>query len=147
VPGFHDIERHADAETVPGLVVYRFDAPIFFANARHLRVEARALVAGAHTPVRWFVLDASAVFDLDVTAAEGLEKLRREFEEEGVVLGIAEARAPMRRMLWRTGLVERIGRENLHPTVGAAVRSFLELHAEAAGHLPGGVPPTPPAVH
>ncbi|WP_163988441.1 SulP family inorganic anion transporter [Pyxidicoccus caerfyrddinensis] len=147
VPGFHDIERHADAETVPGLVVYRFDAPIFFANARHLREEARALVAGARAPVRWFVLDASAVFDLDVTAAEGLEKLRREFEEEGVVLGIAEARAPMRRMLWRTGLVERIGRENLHPTVGAAVRSFLEVHAEAAGHLPGGVPPTPPAVH
>ncbi len=147
VPGYHDIERYEDAETVPGLVVYRFDAPLFFANARHLREEARALVAGAQTPVRWFVLDASAVFDLDTTAAAGLEKLWREFEEEGVVLVIAEARAPLRRLLRRTGLEQRIGRENLYPTVGAAVRSFLALRAGATGQPPGAAPPTPPAMH
>ncbi|WP_233583414.1 SulP family inorganic anion transporter [Corallococcus sp. CA053C] len=145
--GFHDIERYADAETIPGLVIYRFDAPLFFANARYLREEARALVAGARTPVRWFVLDASAAFDLDVTAAEGLEKLRREFKEEGVVLGIAEARAPLRRMLRRTGLTQRLGPENLHPSVEEAVRSFVALRAGDAGPRPEGTPPAPPALH
>ncbi|MCP3137532.1 SulP family inorganic anion transporter [Pyxidicoccus xibeiensis] len=145
--GYHDIERYADSETMPGLIIYRFDAPLFFANARHLREEARGLVASARAPVRWFVLDASAVFDLDVTAAEGLEKLRREFEEEGVTLVIAEARAPLRRLLRRTGLAERLGPEHLHPTVEAAVAAFLEGRGGAAGPPPRDVPPPPPTVH
>jgi len=126
MPGYHDIERSENAETVPGLIIYRFDAPLFFANARHLREQARVLVTSAEEPVRWFVIDASAVFDMDVTAAEGLEKLRREFEEEGIVLGIAEARAPLRALLRRTGLLERLGPENVHATVGAAVHHFLK---------------------
>ncbi|NMO14621.1 sulfate permease [Pyxidicoccus fallax] len=147
MPGYHDVERYAGAETIPGLIIYRFDAPLFFANARHLREEARALVAGSLAPVRWFLLDASAVFDLDITAAEGLEKLRREFEEEGVTLVIAEARAPLRRMLRRSGLAERLGPEHLHPTVEAAVRAFLEEQARAAGQPPHAAPPAPPTVH
>ncbi|NOK04940.1 MULTISPECIES: SulP family inorganic anion transporter [unclassified Myxococcus] len=145
VPGYHDIERFENAETVPGLVIYRFDAPLFFANARHLREQARALVSSADAPVRWFVLDASAVFDMDVTAAEGLEKLRREFEEEGVVLGIAEARAPLRALLRRTGLLERLGPENVHATVEAAVHHFL-MDADAR-HTRDGAPPALPPVH
>lgn len=145
--GYHDITRYAGAETIPGLIIYRFDAPLFFANARHLCEEARALIAGSPVAVRCFLLDASAVFDLDVTAAEGLEKLRREFEEEGVVLAIAEARAPLRRLLRRSGLAERMGPENLHPTVEAAVHGFLERQASAAGSPPHGEPLPPPAVH
>ncbi|WP_255217279.1 SulP family inorganic anion transporter [Myxococcus sp. AM010] len=145
VPGYHDIERSENSETVPGLVIYRFDAPLFFANARHLREQARALVASAETPVRWFVIDTSAVFDMDVTAAEGLEKLRREFEEADVVLGIAEARAPLRALLRRTGLLERLGPENMHPTVGVAVRRFL-MDASARPPL-AGEPPAPPHLH
>ncbi len=145
--GYHDIERYTDSETIPGLIIYRFDAPLFFANARHLREEARALVAGARAPVRWFLLDASSVFDLDVTAAEGLEKLRREFEEEGVALVIAEARAPLRRLLRRTGLAKRMGPEHLHPTVEVAVQAFLEAQERAAGQPPHAGPPAPPAVH
>lgn len=145
--GYHDIERYADSEMVPGLIIYRFDAPLFFANARHLREEARALVAAAGAPVRWFLLDASAAFDLDVTAAEGLEKLRREFEEEGVTLVIAEARAPLRRLLRRTGLAERLGPEHLHPTVEAAVEAFLAGRGGAAGATPRDVTPPPPVAH
>ncbi|MCY1035023.1 sulfate permease [Corallococcus sp. BB11-1] len=125
VPGWHDVEGHADAETVPGLVVYRFDAPLFFANARFLREQVRKLVAESRAPVKWFVLDASSVFDLDVTAAEGLEKLRHELEEEGIVFVVAQARAPMRSMLRRSGLRSLFGKEHLFPTVGAAVRAFL----------------------
>uniref|UniRef100_UPI0013D7D01D SulP family inorganic anion transporter n=1 Tax=Myxococcus vastator TaxID=2709664 RepID=UPI0013D7D01D len=145
VPGYHDIERSENSETVPGLVIYRFDAPLFFANARHLREQARALVANAEAPVRWFVIDTSAVFDMDVTAAEGLEKLRREFEEAGVVLGIAEARAPLRALLRRTGLLERLGSENMHPTVAVAVQRFL-MDA-GAKHARTGASPAPPHLH
>ncbi|RKH21003.1 sulfate permease [Corallococcus praedator] len=143
VPGWHDVEGHADAETVPGLVVYRFDAPLFFANARFLREQVRRLVAESRVPVKWFVLDASSVFDLDVTAAEGLEKLRRELEGEGIVLAVAQARAPMRSMLRRSGLLARLGKERLFPTVGAAVRAFQQeegprepVMAEAARPAP-----------
>ncbi len=125
----------------------QFDAPLFFANVRHLREQARALVAGAHFPVKWFLVDTAAVFDLDVTAAEGLESLRVELEEEGVVLAIAQAKAPLRELLRRTGLMESIGPENVHPTVGEAVRRFLALYPEAAGQPPAGAPPAPPAVH
>ncbi|WNG55426.1 sulfate permease [Archangium gephyra] len=147
VPGYHDIERHEGAETVPGLIIYRFDAPLFFANVRHLREQARALVAGARAPVQWFLVDTAAVFDLDVTAAEGLEHLRVELEEQGVVLAITQAKAPLRELLRRTGLMERIGPENIHPTVGEAVRRFLAREAGATGQPPAGAPLSPPAVH
>lgn len=145
--GYHDIHRYAGSVTIPGLIIYRFDAPLFFANARHLREEARALVAGSDSPVRWFLLDASSAFDLDITAAEGLEKLRREFEEEGIALVIAEAHAPLRRLLRRSGLAERLGPGHVHSTVEGAVGAFLKERAEAAGAPPDAAPPTPPAVH
>ncbi|AEI64704.1 sulfate permease [Corallococcus macrosporus] len=145
MPGYHDIERAENTETVPGLVIYRFDAPLFFANARHLREQARSLISSAEAPVRWFIIDTSAVFDMDVTAAEGLEKLRREFEDEGVVLGIAEPRAPLRVLLRRTGLLERLGPQNVHATVGAAVHHFLK--DAGARHPRAGEPPAPPPVH
>ncbi|WP_342373965.1 sulfate permease [Myxococcus stipitatus] len=124
VSGWHDVSRHADTRTLPGLLVYRFDAPMFFANARYLREQLRALVAEAKPTPREVVLDASAVFDLDVTAAEGLEKLRRELSERGIVLVIADANAPLRGMLRRTGLMERLGEENVYLTVEAAVARF-----------------------
>ncbi|RKH63837.1 SulP family inorganic anion transporter [Corallococcus aberystwythensis] len=126
MPGWHDVEGHADAETIPGLVVYRFDAPLFFANARFLREQVRHLVAASRQPVRWFVLDASSVFDLDVTAADSLEEVCHELTGEGIVFAVAQARAPMRRMLKRSGLAALIGQDLLFPTVGAAVRAYLE---------------------
>ncbi|MBN9682979.1 MULTISPECIES: SulP family inorganic anion transporter [unclassified Corallococcus] len=146
MPGWHDVEGHADAETIPGLVVYRFDAPLFFANARFLREQVRRLVAESRHPVRWFVLDASSVFDLDITAAESLEKVRHELTDEGLVFAVAQARAPMRRMLKRSGLAARIGEDRLFPTVGAAVRAYLESRDDArtAG---SGEPAASPRVH
>ncbi|RKH57426.1 sulfate permease [Corallococcus interemptor] len=146
LPGWHDVEGHADAETIPGLVVYRFDAPLFFANARFLREQVRHLVAASHPPVRWFVLDASSVFDLDITAAEGLEQVRHALADEDIVFAVAQARAPMRRMLKRSGLTARIGEERLFPTVGAAVRAYLEPRGDTrtAG---GGEPVSSSQVH
>lgn len=146
MPGWHDVEGHADAETIPGLVVYRFDAPLFFANARFLREQVRRLVADSRQPVRWFVLDASSVFDLDITAAESLEKVRHELTDEGLVFAVAQARAPMRRMLKRSGLAARIGEDRLFPTVGAAVRAYLESRDDA-GTAGSGEPAASPQVH
>ncbi|QAT87691.1 sulfate permease [Corallococcus coralloides] len=146
MPGWHDVEGHADAETIPGLVVYRFDAPLFFANARFLREQVRRLVADSRQPVRWFVLDASSVFDLDITAAESLEKVRHELTDEGLVFAVAQARAPMRRMLKRSGLAARIGEDRLFPTVGAAVRAYLESRDDA-GTAESGEPAASPQVH
>ncbi|WP_223637223.1 SulP family inorganic anion transporter [Corallococcus sp. EGB] len=146
VPGWHDVEGHADAETVPGLIVYRFDAPLFFANARFLREQVRRLVAEPRHPVRWFVLDASSVFDLDITAAESLVKVWHELAEEGIVFAVAQARAPMRRMLRRSGLQALIGARHLFPTVGAAVRAYLDTR-EGAWASRGGEPVHSPQVH
>ncbi|NOJ98338.1 sulfate permease [Corallococcus coralloides] len=146
MPGWHDVEGHADAETIPGLVVYRFDAPLFFANARFLREQVRRLVADSRQPVRWFVLDASSVFDLDITAAESLEKVRQELTDEGLVFAVAQARAPMRRMLKRSGLAARIGEDRLFPTVGAAVRAYLESRDDART-AESGEPAASPQVH
>jgi sulfate permease, SulP family len=142
VPGWHDVEGHAHAQTVPGLIVYRVDAPLFFANARFLREQVRRLVAESRHPVRWFVLDASAVFDLDVTAAESLEKVHRELEEEGIEFVVAQARAPMRATLRRSGLVELLGRDRLFPTVGAAVSAYLDQEPpRGAGREDAAAPP------
>lgn len=146
VPGWHDVEGHADAETVPGLVVYRFDAPLFFANARFLREQVRRLVAEPRHPVRWFVLDASSVFDLDITAAESLEKVCHELAEQDIVFAVAQARAPMRRMLWRSGLQDLMGQERLFPTVGAAVRAYLDAR-DGAWASRDGEPVPSPQVH
>ncbi|MBN8226053.1 sulfate permease [Corallococcus macrosporus] len=146
LPGWHDVEGHADAETVPGLVVYRFDAPLFFANARFLREQVRRLVADSRHPVRWFVLDASSVFDLDVTAAESLEKVWHELTDQDITFAVAQARAPMRRMLRRSGLQDLLGQDLLFPTVGAAVRAYLAARDDARA-VPDGEPLSSPQVH
>ncbi|WP_164021690.1 SulP family inorganic anion transporter [Pyxidicoccus trucidator] len=148
MPGWLDLTRHKEARAIPGLIVYRFDAPMFFANARHLRERVRELVAASRHPVEEVILDASSVYDLDVTAADGLEKLRGELEERGIVLVIGDANAPLRIMLRRTGLMDRLGSENVFLTVEEAVLRFLETHeARTAAGGESGASPVPPAVH
>jgi sulfate permease, SulP family len=129
-PGYHDVEGRPGSETLPGLVIYRVDAPLFFANARFVRERIHELIETARAPVRMFVLDCGAMFDLDVTAAEVLEELDREFDERGITLALAEPHAPMRRVLKRTGLLRNIGPQNIFATVGEAIRAYVE-RAEA----------------
>ncbi|MGC4118882.1 MAG: sulfate permease [Myxococcales bacterium] len=132
-PGYQDIERRPDSETLPGLIIYRVDAPLFFANARFLREQVHRLIDTAKTPVRMVVLDCGAMFDLDVTAAETLEELDREFDERGITLALAEPHAPMRRVLRRTGLLQKLGRENVFATVGESIRAYVERAAAGLG--------------
>ncbi len=126
IDGFHAIDQHENSETIPGLIVYRFDAPLFFANANYFVKHIRQLIAEAETPVEWFLVDAERVFDMDITAADVFRTLLDEFEREQVVLAIARASQPVYQMLERTGLVDRIGTEHFFPTVRTGVQTFIE---------------------
>lgn len=128
--GYHDIEHRPGSETLPGLIIYRLDAPLFFANARFLREQVHQLIDSAEAPVRMVVLDCGAMFDLDVTAAETLEELDRELDERAITLALAEPHAPMRSVLRRSGLLQKLGQENVFATVGESIRAYVE-RAEA----------------
>lgn len=125
-PGYRDIENQPGSETLPGLIIYRIDAPLFFANARFVREQVRNLVAQAESEVRMIVLDCGAMFDLDVTAAEMLAALDRELGQRGITLALAEPHAPMRDVLRRSGLWDKLERADIFRTVGEAIRAYIE---------------------
>jgi high affinity sulfate transporter 1 len=126
VKGYHDIERYPGARRIPGLLLYRFDAPLFFANADAFRERISRLVDESPEPVSWVVVCAEPITDVDTTAAEMLERLADELEVAGVELAFAELKDPVRDRLSRYGLVDRIGADRFFPTVGVAVRSYVE---------------------
>ena len=128
VDGYRDIERWEGAETVPGLLVYRFDAPPFFVNAEYLRQRVLELVA-ASEDVRWLVLNAEAWTYLDATAIDVLVQLHGELEERGVALVFARLKGRQREIFEETDLTTRIGPDRFFPTVRAAVAAFESAHA------------------
>lgn len=130
-PGYHGIDTEAPSSLVPGLLIYRVDGPLFFANARFVRERVREILEAFDEPVRLVVLDAGAVFDIDFTAAQSLQRLHGELEARGSDLAIAEPHEPIRRVLRRTGLLREIGEENVFPTVGAAIDAYLARAKEA----------------
>ena len=121
---FRDIKSHPGAEAFPGLVIYRFDASLLFFNADHFKSQVRSNVTQAQTGVRYFLLDAETMPLVDTTGAASLDELRAELDERGIVFAIAAAKAPVRAMLDRTGLTQRIGAARLFPTVESAVAAF-----------------------
>jgi sulfate permease, SulP family len=130
VDGYQDIEAYTNSETEPGLIVYRFDAPLFFANADYFLSRVQELIATAEYPIKWMLIDAEAIIDIDVTAAEALSTLQSELERKGIVLAIARASQPLQEMLKRAGLTERIGPEHFYPTVRTGVQAFLEQQGD-----------------
>jgi sulfate permease, SulP family len=117
----------ADKETAltePGLIVYRFDAPLVFANAAFFTERLEALVANAGAGLKCVILDAEAISDFDSTAAEALESLEADLERLGVDLWIARANGPLRELLELTGLMKRLGTEHIYPSVRAAVQAY-----------------------
>jgi len=118
-----------DKETVlteAGLIVYRFDAPLVFANAAFFTERLEELVATADVGLKCVILDAEAISDFDSTAAEALENVDAELERLGVELWIARANQPLRDLLQGTGLTKRLGKENIYPSVRAAVTAYRE---------------------
>jgi len=126
VKGYHDTQRYPNARQIPGLLLYRWDAPLFFANADTFRERIVELVDGAETPVRWVVVAAEPITDVDTTAAEAISELDMELERRGVELAFAEMKDPVKDRLQRYGLKATIGREYFFPTIGVAVHEFLE---------------------
>jgi len=123
VPGYHDVRSYPDAEHLPGLVLYRFDAPLIFANARVFRDQLRRLARTDPQPV-WIVLAAEPVTDVDTTAADMLGPLVAELRDRGTTLVWAELKDPVRRKLDRYGLTATIGPEHFFATLDEAVAAY-----------------------
>ncbi|MFE0023621.1 STAS domain-containing protein [Amycolatopsis sp. NPDC059021] len=120
----HDIDDYPEVRTVAGLVVYRYDAPLCFANAEDFHRRALAAVTAAKGPVRWFVLNAEAIVDLDVTAADALDRLRTEMTARGIVFALARAKQELCHDLARFGMLEAIGTDRVFPTLPTAVTAY-----------------------
>ena len=126
--GYHDSERHPEGRQVPGLLLYRFDAPLFFANAEVFRDDLHERIREAGPGLKRVVITAEPITDIDATADHTLLALHDELEVQGIELCFAELKGVVRDQLTRSGTVESIGREHFHPTVGQAVRAYVRAH-------------------
>ena len=129
VKGYHDIERHPEARQIPGLVLFRWDAPLFFANAELFHDRVLDAAVASPTPVHWLVVAAEPVTSVDVTSADMLVELDETLHAAGIELCFAEMKGPVKDKLKRFGLFTRLGAEAFFPTIGAAVSGYLETHA------------------
>ena len=129
IRGYHDIVRYPAARRVPGLVLFRWGAPLFFANAELFHQRLLEAIARSPTPVRRIIVTAEPVTDVDVTSADMLAELEHTLTESGVELRFAEMKDPVKDKLRRFELLERFGAENFYPTIGSAVDAYLEEYA------------------
>jgi high affinity sulfate transporter 1 len=129
IRGYHDIQRYPEARLVPGLVLFRWDAPLFFANAELFQARVLEAVATSPTPVRRVVVTAEPVTSIDVTSADVLAELEQTLRASGIELHFAELKDPVKDKLKRFELLERLGAGAFSPTIGAAVDSYLAEHA------------------
>jgi high affinity sulfate transporter 1 len=128
VKGYHDITRYPNARQIPGLILFRWDAPLFFANAEFFKERILDAVAKSPSPVRWVVVAAEPVTSVDVTAADTLADLDKALLDAGIELRFAELKDPVKDKLKRFGLFAIFGEEKFLPTIGAAVGSYLSSH-------------------
>jgi MFS superfamily sulfate permease-like transporter len=128
VEGYHDITRYLQARRTPGLVLFRWDAPLFFANAELFRERVLAAVAESPTPVRCVVVAAAPVTSIDVTAADTLTELDETLHAKGIEFYFAELKDPVKDKLKRFGLFARFGETRFFPTIDAAVSHYLATH-------------------
>jgi high affinity sulfate transporter 1 len=127
IRGYHDIKRYPEARLVPGLVLFRWDAPLFFANAELFHQRLLEAVAQSPAPVRRIIVAAEPLTSIDVTSADMLAELEQALRESGIEMRFAEMKDPVKDKLKRFEMLERFGA--FHPTIGAAVDAYLEEHA------------------
>ena len=130
LPGMHDIDDYPAATVVPGLLVYRYDAPLFFANAADFRRRALAAIEDSPQPVRWFLLNAESNVEVDLTALDALEQLRTECERRGIVFAMARVKQDLRDALAAAGLLDRIGPDRIFMTLPTAVAAYRQAHPD-----------------
>ncbi|MGO4002577.1 MULTISPECIES: SulP family inorganic anion transporter [Pseudomonas] len=128
VKGYHDIQRYPQASLIPGLVLFRWDAPLFFANAELFNDRVLDAVAASPTPVRWLVVAAEPVTSVDVTSADVLAELDETLHAAGIKLCVAEMKDPVKDKLKRFGLFARLGEAAFFPTIDDAVSNYLALY-------------------
>jgi len=123
--GYHDVVRHPEAEQIPGLVIYRFDAPMFFANAEFFADDVKAAIRSREGPTRWVIVAAEPITDIDTTAAETLAELIEDLEGQDTRLAFAELKGPVKDRLRRYGLYDVIGEDRFFTTLGTAIDGYL----------------------
>jgi high affinity sulfate transporter 1 len=128
VRGWHSVDLHADAAELAGIVVYRWEAPLFFANARSFRDQVRAVVRDRRPT--WLVLQCEAITDVDVTAAEMLERLDVELNDAGVRVAFVELRTRLQELILRYGLFETLDRNHFYPTMRTAIDAIRAIERE-----------------
>jgi high affinity sulfate transporter 1 len=129
VKGYHDISRYPESRQIPGLVLFRWDAPLFFANAELFRDRVMMAVESSPTQVNWLVVGAEPVTSIDVTSADTLDELDHTLSTSGIRLCIAEMKDPVKDKLKRFGLFSQFGEERFFATLGEAVSCYLKAHA------------------
>jgi high affinity sulfate transporter 1 len=123
--GYHDDERHPDGRRIDGLLIYRFDAPLFFANARYFVEDVLARIDRSPTPIRVVLVTAEPITDVDATAAEAIAELVRDLALQGTVLRFAEMKGQVRERMGSYGLVDLIGADHFARTTGEGVRAYV----------------------
>jgi len=136
IDGYHDIQRHPEAQRIDGLVLLRWDAPLFFANAEWFERVVRDTLAASPTPVRWLVVAAEPVTSVDITAADTLRELDESLQEQGIELCFAEMKGPVKDKLKRFGLFSHFGQQTFFATIDDAVRAYLAGHPAQAASWP-----------
>jgi high affinity sulfate transporter 1 len=127
VKGYHDIERYPQARLIPGLVIFRWDAPLFFANAEQFKGSVLKALEQSPTPVRWLVVSAEPVTSIDVTAVDMLTELDEELHQAGIELVFAEMKDPVKDKLKRFRVFKKLGEDLFFPTIGEAVKAYLKV--------------------
>ena len=122
--GWHDVADWEKSKTVPGLLIYRYDAPIFFANAEDFKQRALDAIEGQAEEVKWFVLNAESISEIDITAHDMLQEFWSELAGRGIRFGMAEVKQDLYGQLRRSGLLAEIGEDSIFPTIGDAVQEF-----------------------
>jgi high affinity sulfate transporter 1 len=130
VSGYHDVKRYPEARQVPGLLLFRWDAPLFFANAEQFREVVTSAVASAPWPVRWLVVAAEPVTGVDITSADMLTELDAALHEAGVAMGFAEMKDPVKDQLKKFGVFKKLGERTFFYTVEDAVNVYLAKYPE-----------------
>jgi high affinity sulfate transporter 1 len=128
--GYHDVARHPEAQQVPGTVIFRFDAPVFFANAEHFTRCVKKHIAERGEPVHHVIIAAEPITDIDTTGAESLRDLMDDLAADDVTFAFAELKGPVKDRLRSYGAFKEIGKKNFFSTIGHALTEYL---AEAGG--------------
>lgn len=141
VAGMHDIDDYPGATAVQGLVVYRYDSPLFFANVEDFKRRALASLDRTDVTPEWFLLNAEANVQVDITAIDALEELRTELDRRGIVFAMARVKQDLRDDLRPTGFLDRVGEDRVFMTLPTAVQAYVRWYTDEHGVPPDGAPP------